>query len=378
MRTAGIICEYNPFHLGHQYQIAKLREKLGQDTAVICLMSGNYIQRGEPAVFDKWSRAESAIRGGADLVLELPITTAVNAGGYFAAGAVRYMEALGGADYLCFGSECGDLALLQKTAELLNSEAYETELGKALRDGISYAAARSAALCNLGVDGSILESANNALGVDYLREMLRTGSNMKPITVTRDMSFASASAIRESMGEENWLSHVPDKETAGTLPRHTLLNGERAMLAVLRTLPDAAFEQMAFGSEGLWSKVMKACRREPGIMEIMMACKSKRYAFSRIRRMLMCLFLGLGQTEMALESPYLRVLGFNDRGRELLRELSGTSRLPLVSGAVPKTEAAKRYFALEQRATDLYGLFALPGAVPVCGREKSTPPRIII
>lgn len=377
MRTAGIICEYNPFHLGHQKQIALTRAQLGEDTGIVCLMSGNYVQRGEPAVFDKWSRAESAVKGGADLVLELPITTAVNAGGYFASGAVRYMDALGSIDYLSFGSECGDLGKLKKTAEILLSPEFEGEMAKSLSTGVSYAAARSMALSRLGGDGQLLESANNALGVDYLRELLRIGSAIEPVTVPRDMTLRSASAIREGMGEENWTDHVPEDASIKSLSKHTLKNGERAILGILRTLPDSAYEAMAFGSEGLWSKFMKAARKESTVEDVLMASKSKRYAYSRLRRMLMCLVLGLGEREMAMESPYLRILAFNDCGRQLLRQFGETSLLPLISGAVPKTTEAKTYFALEQRATDLYGLFGPREETPSCGLEKSTPPRIV-
>ena len=377
MRTAGIICEYNPFHLGHQKQIRLTRALLGEDTGILCLMSGNYVQRGEPAVFDKWSRAEMAVRGGADLILELPITTAINAGGYFASGAVGYMDALGGIDFLSFGSECGDLHKLKATAELLLSPQFEEEVAKALETGVSYAAARSKALSALGGDGGVLESANNALGVDYLRALMKLGSTIKPITVPRDMALLSASAIRDGMGEENWTEHIPKESMSDSLTEHTLKNGERAILGILRTLPQSAYETMAFGSEGLWSKFMKAARKGSAVEEILMATKSKRYAYSRLRRMLMCLVLGLGEREMTLESPYLRVLAFNDRGRQLLRQLGETSALPLISGAVPKTPEAKAYFALEQRATDLYGLFGPAGEVPVCGLEKSTPPRIL-
>lgn len=377
MRTAGIICEYNPFHLGHQKQIALTREILGEDTAVLCLMSGNYVQRGEPAVFDKWSRAEAAVRGGADLVLELPITTAVNAGGYFASGAVRYLNALGGIDYLSFGSECGDMKKLEQTAALLCSEDFERELANSLGSGVSYAAARSRALNALGGDGSLLEGANNALGVDYIRELIQSGSRIKPMTVPRDMSLLSASAVRAQMDGEGWIRYIPEDLGIKSLPRHTLQNGERAILAVLRTLPDEAYQTMAFGSEGLWSKFMKAARRENSVEAILAGCKSKRYAYSRLRRMLLCAFLGFGEREMAQESPYLRVLAFNGRGRQLLRQLGETSSLPLVSGAIPNTPEAKAYFTLEQRATDLYGLFAPAGETFDCGLEKSTPPRIV-
>lgn len=374
MRTAGIICEYNPFHLGHQLQISKTRMLLGEDTVIVCLMSGNYVQRGEPAVFDKWIRAEAALRGGADLVLELPITAAVNAAGYFASDGVGYLNSLGCIDYLSFGSECGDLGLLRQTASTLNSAEFEEALRKAMTTGVSYATARTQAMGRLGGDAQLLTTPNNALGIEYLRSLEKLGSNMEPLTIPRDMTLASASALREEMEGETWKNGVPDGGIYDNAPVHTLYQGEKAMLAVLRTLPEAAFRNMAFDAEGLWSKVMKACRRETGLYDIMMSCKSKRYAFSRLRRTLLCLFLGLDAEKMQKTAPYLRVLGFNERGRAVLRQ---AGNIPLVSGAVPRTKEAQEYFALEQQATDLYGLFAPEGIREVCGREKAHRPVIL-
>ena len=146
------------------------------------------------------------------------------------------------------------------------------------------------------------------------------------------------------------------------------------MLAVLRCASQDQFEALPFGSEGLWSKVMKAARKEAALEDILAACKSKRYAYTRLKRMLLCLYLGLTSEDLQRPVPYLRVLAFNDRGRELLRRLQSTSCLPLVSGPVPKTPEARAYFALECRATDLYGLFAAPGTVEPNQRERSTPP----
>ena len=357
MSIAAIICEYNPFHAGHRFQIEEVRRRFGADTGVICLMSGNYVQRGEPAVFDKWSRARTAAEGGADLVLELPITAAVNAAGYFAAGAVDCLASLGGIDYLCFGSEGAETETLLDIARRMDSEEYEAALREKLSAGVSYAKAREQALSAVGGNGACLATPNNTLGVDYLRQLLRRGSAMEPVAIPRKTGLPSASELRTEL-------------TEGGAMIHHLRYGERAMLSVLRTLPDAAFEAMPFGAEGLWSKVMKACRRENTVTDILAACKSKRYTMSRIKRMLLCLYLGLSEADLNLESPYLRVLAFNDRGRELLRNLKTTGRIPLISGAVPDTAAAKAFFAMECRATDLYALFAPPGSVEPSGRER--------
>ncbi len=377
MRTAGIICEYNPFHLGHQHQLRKTRELLGEDTAIVCLMSGNYVQRGEPAAFDKQHRTRAALLGGADLVLELPLTTAINAAGYFAAGAVEYFSALGCIDYLSFGSECGDLDALKNVAACLAGPEFEAALQTRLSEGHSYASARTRALEALGGQSELLKSPNNALAIEYLRALHAQQSPIVPLTIPREMTLSSASGLREQMPGEDWKVGVPDWTVYADAPIHTLSQGERAMLGVLRTLPDRAFENMAFEAEGLWSKVMKACRRENSIDDIIMACKSKRYAHSRLRRTLLCLFLGLDRETMETRAPYLRVLGFNDRGRQILRVAGETSTIPLVSGAVPKTGEAKACLALEERAADLYTLFAPEHIREPWGREKGHRPVIL-
>ena len=373
MRTAGIICEYNPFHAGHRYQIAETRRLLGQDTGVICLMSGNYVQRGEPAIYDKWIRAEMAVRGGADLVLELPMTVAVNAAGYFAAGAVDCLDKLGCVDYLCFGAEGQSTEALESTAACLRTDAFEVRLREELACGISYAKARHQALAALGGDERCLATPNNALGVDYIRRLMERRSSIVPVAIGRDSTLPSASDIRGLL-TAGWPRGGQLAEGCPDSPIHTLVHGQRAVLAVVKTLPDVAFQQMPFGSEGLWSKMMKACRKEMSLEDIILACKSKRYTFSRLRRMLLCLYLGLSEEDMQRPVTYLRVLAFNDRGRELLRRAKEVSELPLVSGAIPEAPEAQAYFRMECRATDLYGLFVQPELTEPTGREKSHPP----
>lgn len=361
MRTAGIICEYNPFHRGHLLQLRKTREMVGEDGAIVCLMSGYFVQRGEPALFSPEVRTRVALLHGADLVLELPITGAVNAAGYFAETAVSCLHQMGCIDLLSFGSESGNLEDLCRIAEILDSAEMEAALKARLETGASYASARTLALGDLGADGALLRGANNALGVEYLRSLRKLGSEIAPWTYCRDLSLPSASEIRGTLGKEDWLDHLPGKELYRDAVPHTLLQGEKAMLAVLRALPDEAFDRMAFDGEGLSSKVRKACRRENSIDGIIMACKSKRYAYSRLRRTLMWLFLGLSQADVRREIPYVRVLGFNETGRKVLKMAKETGELPLVSGAVPKNLAAREYFLMESRAADLYTVFAPAG-----------------
>lgn len=361
MRTAGIICEYNPFHRGHLLQLRKTREMVGEDGAIVCLMSGYFVQRGEPALFSPEVRTRAALENGADLVLELPITGAVNAAGYFAETAVSCLHQMGCIDLLSFGSESGNLEELCRIAEILDSTDMEAALKARLETGASYASARTLALQDLGADGALLRGANNALGVEYIRSLKKLGSEIAPWTYRRDLTLPSASEIRGTLGQADWLDDLPGKELYRDAIPHTLLQGEKAMLAVLRALPDEAFDRMAFEGEGLSSKVRKACRRENSIDGIIMACKSKRYAYSRLRRTLMWLFLGLTQADVRREVPYVRVLGFNEIGRKVLKTAKENGDMPLVSGAIPKTPEARAYFELEERAADLYTVFGPAG-----------------
>ena len=361
MRTAGIICEYNPFHRGHLLQLRKTRETVGADGAIVCLMSGFFVQRGEPALFSPEIRTRAALEHGADLVLELPITGAINAAGYFAETAVSCLHKMGCIDLLSFGSESGTLEALCGIAALLDSQDMENALKARLETGASYAAARTLALQDLGANGTLLRGANNALGVEYIRSLKKLGSSITPWTYERDLSLPSASEIRGTVGQEDWMAELPGRELYRNAVPHTLLQGEKAMLAVLRTLPDETFDRMAFEGEGLSSKVRKACRRENSIDGIIMACKSKRYAYSRLRRTLLWLFLGLSREDMTREIPYVRVLGFNETGRKVLKTAKETGDLPLVSGAVPNHAAARAYFEMETRAGDLYTMFAPAG-----------------
>ena len=194
--NVGIVCEYNPFHLGHRKQIDSIREKFGANTGIICAMSGNYVQRGHPAVFDKTIRAEAAIRCGADLVVELPVTTSLSSAEGFAAGGVAVLSRL--CDGLCFGAETADLRQLLGTAEALLSEDFPKLLRRELDTGRSFPAARQAALEKMGLPGAILESPNNILAVEYCKAILRQSSPMQPLPIFREGSYHAKEAHFEN------------------------------------------------------------------------------------------------------------------------------------------------------------------------------------
>ena len=374
MKITGIICEYNPLHLGHKKQIDHIRAAVGADSGIVCLMSGNFVQRGQPAILDKMHRAKAAILCGADLVLELPVIYALSSAEGFAAGGVRILS--GFCDSLCFGAETAGDTLLLSTARALIDEHFPDALRKYLDAGLSFPAAREAALGSLGYDASILKTPNNILAVEYCKAILNQNSSMRPMPILRQGSYhdslpdpenPSATAVRALMADSGWESYVPQEAVScfKDAQLHTLTAGERAILMRLRTMTDSEFEILPYGSEGLWRKFMHAARKETTVEDILTAVKSKRYTRSRLDRMLMCAYLGITAQDLVTPAPYARVLAFNDRGREILKLARNNGRFPNIGEA--QTDA---YQLLEDRCGDLYGLFAVGTPEPP-GRERS-------
>ena len=373
MRTVGIICEYNPFHLGHKKQIDWIKAYFGGDCAVVCLMSGNFVQRGHPAIFDKSHRAKAAILSGADLVLELPVTCALSSAEGFARGGVEILGKF--CDYLCFGCETGSENILKDTAKALLSEEFKPLLHGQLDKGLSFPAARAAALEELGLDADILRRPNDILAVEYCKAILSTGTAMKPLPMIRQGSYhaeapdpenPSATAVRKLIGETgDWQTYVPEvtRPIFEKASVHCLKAGERAVLMKLRTMTDGEFEALPYGSEGLWRKFMHACRKEATLEAITAATKSKRYTATRIDRMLMCAFLGITAEMLDVPAPYVRTLALNDTGRSVLKSAK-RHMLCINAGEVPDSP----YWLLEKRCADLYSLFA--DAIEAPGGEE--------
>ena len=369
MKTVGIICEYNPFHNGHKKQIDAIRRELGEDCAIVCLMSGNFVQRGLPAIFHKSLRAQAALLSGADLVLELPITYALSSAEGFAAGGVKILS--GFCDALCFGTETGDAKSLTATAKALLSDEFRTALREQLDKGLSFPAARAAALAE---HSALLEKPNDILAVEYCKAILAQGSSMQPMPilrqgdyhdVTADLENPSATSIRNLLqADEAWEAFVPESAAVifRNAPQYCLSKGERAILARLRCMTDGEFEALPYGSEGLWRKFMHACRSQNSIEGIIAQTKSKRYTRTRIDRMLMCAYLGITKEMLEQPAPYTRVLALNDKGRLALKQARLSGQFPHVGEAVDDP-----YWNLEQRAADLYSLFCADA--PAAGQE---------
>lgn len=368
MTTVGIICEYNPFHNGHKKQFDMLRRQLGAKTRIVCLMSGGFVQRGEPALYDKYVRAQAAVLCGANLVLELPVTSAISSAEGFAQGAVSVFDQLGGVDYLCFGSESGDLPAIVHTAEALLSQEFKAALQAQTDKNVSYASARQKALSSLSPDSALLSSPNDILAVEYCKALLLQKSPIQPLIVRRDGSYLaecpdtenpSAMSLR-SLNREALKDYVPAEAFSlyQKAPTYRMEYGERAVLYRLRTMNEEDFAALPYGNEGLWRRLMHASREAVSVKDLIERTKSKRYPYTRICRMLLCAYLGITKEKLSVQPDYVRVLSADPDGTALLRELKSKSSIKLVNaGKTPETE---EYYALECRCAELYSLFCEP------------------
>lgn len=394
MTAAGIISEYNPLHCGHVLLFQEIRRRLGQDCGIVCIMSGDFVQRGDFAVIGKRARAAAAVKSGADLVLELPLPWAVASAEEFAFGAVYALAASGVVDWLAFGSECGDAKPLDGLAAALLDDRFPELLREELRIGDSFAAARQRAAAKLSPDAGLLESPNNILGVEYCKSLRRLGSSVRPLAFPRRgcrhdcldcrSGLPSASAIRlllrEGRREQalDWMAPAMAdafraEEAAGRAPVFQDAC-ERAVLARLRSMDRADFAALDQGHEGLGNRLWQA-RGEPSLERVLERAKTKRYPLARLRRMILWAYLGVlpGEWDHPL---YLRPLAANQNGRRLLARMR-SAELPVLTRAAQirkLSDSAQRLFSLETRAADLFAL-AYPqlSASPAGGEWRAGP-----
>lgn len=378
MNICGIVCEYNPFHKGHLYQLEESKRRLGEETVTVGVMSGDYVQRGEPAIFSKFARAEAACRCGADLVVELPLPWALSSAEGFAAGAVAILSALG-CTHLSFGSESGELEGLETLAEcLLNPLTLEAVKKRMTAEpSLSFAAARQLVLEErVGERAKLIEKPNNILAVEYLKAIYQQNAAMTPLTVKRSGSghdeageggIRSASELRQLLRQgEDVSAYIPAAAMAVFRREleqgRTVLNTrdmELAVLSRLRMLDEKAFLSLPDGGDGVGQRLYKAAKEEPTMDFILTAAKTKRVALSRLRRMCMAAALGLNAELAAGEPPYIRVLAANEKGRAYLRQIAGKTTIPvLTKPAVVKElgDRAQAMFAAGASAHDLYTL----------------------
>lgn len=359
MTVVGIVAEFNPFHNGHRWLLEEARSKL-QPEAVICVMSGPFVQRGEPAICDKWARTRMALAGGVDVVIELPFCFAARSAYYFAFGALLTLQAAG-ATHVVFGSESGNLCSLNKVAALLAHEttAYQQILKSELARGLSYPAARASAVKYILHDNSpemsrLLSGANNILGIEYLRIIKELGLKLSPVTYARRgadyhdievSELASATAIRRCIyrGALNRLSSALP-EASLTILQEEIKAGrapipvdglELAILNQLRLATRERLQNVYEITEGLENRLLLAARQSGTLPALRNAIKSKRYNLTRVNRMLLYSLFSVSKNQMALFDQvgpqYIRLLGFSAQGRKFLQNVKNNSVLPVLS-----------------------------------------------
>ena len=380
MRIAGIIAEYDPFHNGHAAHIAATRARNGGSaTHIVTIISGNFTQRGEPALVSKFHRADMALANGADLVIELPLPWAMAPAESFACGGVAILNALGRVDTLSFGSECGDVPTLQRLAALSADPLYQTALRDALVTGVPYAAAgQTAAAQLLGENTAMhLASPNNTLAVEYIRATTTQKADFDFYTLQRqgalhddnvpNQGFASASLLRRMVRDGDATSiaaYMPaesyrlfnDALSAGHITTHTEIL-EHALLAQLRRMKEHQLHALPWLSEGVENRLYRAIRSSASYSALLNGAKTRRYPMARIRRILWAALIGMTEADTVGTPPYIRVLGMNKRGREILNAASPSLPILTRTAQLQHMDArSQRLFQLECTATDLHTL----------------------
>lgn len=358
----GIITEYNPFHKGHEYHLKNAKHDTNAD-GIVCVMSGNFMQRGIPAIIDKWKRAEMAIRNGVDLVLELPLVYSISSAEHFAFGSVSLLNSLGIIDNLYFGSEEGNINILKEIAETLVYEPleYKNLLKANLKSGLPFHLSRANALSNYTKNSKILDvlaNSNNILGIEYIKALTSLNSSMIPQTLKREgssyndanlnSSFSSATSIRKHL-KGNSLVEIRDtlpevsynilkdlhasnypfvfEEDMFKFIKYKLFTNGKSLL----NLPDV--------SEGLENRILQEIINANSINELILSSKSKRYTYTRISRILAQCFLNLEDFNLLdlckSNTPYIRILAFNSIGRNILKEIKSKSNNTIIT-KVPK------------------------------------------
>ncbi len=348
IKTAAIISEYNPFHSGHKFHIEETKKITGADTVAV-IMSGNFVQRGNVALFNKETRAKMALLNGADLVIELPTRYALASAEFFAKGAVSILNALGSIDFLSFGAECEDISKLSALADSLSEESsdFSLALKKYSQKGLSFPSAQAKAAEDVfGKEAKeLLSTPNNLLGIEYLKALSKSKSSITPVSILRtgaqhdsflpSGNIASATYIRDlflngsscdaaNFLPENVLFDI-EKEKA-----HSLKNIEKAILYSLINISQNELRQIADVSEGLENRIKAAAASASSLEEFFEKTKTKRYTLSRLRRIVLSAFLGIQKSEREMSPLYIKILGQTENGQKLIKASKKTSNLPIL------------------------------------------------
>ncbi len=395
MKILGVVVEYNPFHNGHLFHLNEAKKQTGADY-VVCVMSGNFIQRGQPALINKWARAEMALKNGVDLVIELPISYTLQSASFFAFGAVSILHRLNAVTHICFGSESGDIDTLKTIARILVNEpdAVSAKIRELLVQGNSYASAREAAVtaylhhqCIKYDYAKILSAPNNILGIEYIKALYQLNSPITPVTIKRHKAgyhslkatdnIASATAIRHLLEKEtNWHAHVKPllPATSYAILSEEIANGrgpifsshfDSTILSLLRKYSANQLSCYPDVTEGLENRIKKAAYHCTTIEQLLTTIKTKRYTYTRLQRILFNILIDITQNAFSrferYQGPqYARILGMNSAGKKLLKHITPKASLPIIikpaTAAKSCNPLLKEMIALDFLATDLYTL----------------------
>lgn len=389
-KVLGIVAEYNPFHNGHMYHLSKAKEKSGAEYT-ICVISGNFVQRGNCSILNKWKKAEMAILGGVDLVIELPTLYSVSSAEGFSMGAVKILNSLNIVNSISFGTETEDYAALNNIASVVCDEPkqYKDFLSGELKKGLSFPKARENALMlylnNNERYSNIVNAPNNILAIEYLKALKKIKSTIQPIPIKREKvyyndnaivdEFASATAIRnfvknKQFGDIRKVTPITTYEILGNENElgNTVIDlsaFEKEIIYNLRKMPLSKIAELPDVSEGLENSIKNAANFTNNLSDLVDIVKSKRYTQSRIQRILICSLLGITKKDVAMAKrtmPYVRVLGFNEHGKELLSRINKINpKLPVIT-SVKKFKDANtnkvynRMLDIDIFATDIYTL----------------------
>mgnify|MGYP003289095100 FL=1 len=372
MSVIGIVCEFNPFHKGHKYLIDAVKK---DGDTVVCVMSGNFVQRGEPAIFSKEVRVKSALLNGADIVLELPFVYATASAEIFAHNAAKILNDFG-CDKIAFGTENADVSTLEKTVEILNDNAFDTKIKKCLEDGVSYPVARQRAFDEYNMDFDI-STPNNILALEYMKALKKLNSKMVPMPITRIGAgyndtksvdgIASATHIRQLIESNKGFSQfIPENIIEiynEEIKKGNFVSKEKynlASLSLLRSKLNEDLSCIANMAEGLENRIKYAIKESTSLDEIFDKAKTKRFTHSRIRRAVLSLTLGVTADDIKIPVPYCRLLGFNINSAEIMGKLASNSEISFVASYSDilnlKSNDAEKVFNIENNSRDFYSL----------------------
>ena len=353
MSTIGIICEYNPFHNGHLYHINKIKE-MYPDSTIVLVMSGNFTQRGDASIINKWDKTEIALKNNIDLVVELPFKFTCESADIFAYGAVNILNYLK-VDTIIFGSETNDIDKFNKIANVQLSKEYNLKVKEYVSSGINYATSLSKALNDFGFKD--IKNPNDILAISYIRELNKINSKITPISIKRDNDYnskeltddiTSATSIRENIKTKDIKKYVPSN-VYPYLDKKLYFIEDYYPLLKYKILSEDNLSKYVGVDEGIDNKIKKVIYNSNSYEELIMNIKSKRYTYTKIKRILLSILIGFEKDDLNLNIDYIRVLGFNKKGRIYLNKVKKEIDIPIYTNF-------KKEMNLELKVTSIYDI----------------------